>query len=201
MNIPQKLKKSLISLKKRDPENWRERYRLSSKRLLSSLFFFASAKTVYQKGNRLLSAIGYYYSLFHISKALLFLLPHYEIEQLKGLSHRKVLKMIENDFVQRKMLPAIFLVVLDYTKQIREAVNYNQDSWVSLYKVLKDNESNVIKCIEDGIVLFKELCKENLMTISTLIGDGIGDDWTDSYLSEEEENLVWQILGEHELTT
>lgn len=201
MDIPQKLKKSLVSFRKQNPENWRERYRLSSKRLLSSLFFFASAKIVYEKGNRLLSAIGYYYSLFHISKALLFLLPHYDIEQLKRISHGKVLNMIETDFVHRKMLPPKFLVVLDYTKQIREAVNYNQDSWVSLYRVLKDNESDVIKCIEDGIVLFKELCKENLMSISTLIGDGIGDDWTDSYLSEEEENLVWDILRKHNLTT
>lgn len=201
MAIPKKLEERLASLRKKDPENWRERYRLSAKRLLSSLFFFASAKAVYEKGNKLLSAIGFYYSLFHLSKALLFLLPHHSIEQLKGISHKKVSIFIETDFVHRKMLPVEFLVILDYTKQIREAANYNQDSWVSLYKVLKENEPAVMRCIENGMILFKELCKKDLLTISTLIGDGIGDDWTDSYLAEEEADLVWDILQKHALTT
>ena len=71
---------------------------------MSSLFFFVSAKRCYEEENKLLSAIGYYYSLFHISKALLFLLPNYSIDDVKGITHKKVSSLILTDFIQRKML-------------------------------------------------------------------------------------------------
>ena len=150
------------------------------------MFFLVSAKSANERGNKLLSAIGYYYSLFHLSKALLFLLPQYDVEQLQGISHKKVQNLVRADLVQRKLLPKNFTDIFENTKHIQEAVNYDQDSWVGLGNLLKKTEPEIMKCIEDGVRLFKEICDKELTFISTIIGDGIGDDWMDSYLSEEE---------------
>lgn len=199
--IPPKLLNSLRRFQRKCPEVWEKKYRLSTRRLMSSLFFFVSAKRCYEEENKLLSAIGYYYSLFHISKALLFLLPNYSIDDVKGITHKKVSSLVLTDFIQRKMLSPKFGVQLDYLRKIREAVNYGMDSWIGLYKVLGDEEPKLLSCVDEAISVFKEICKDNIRHISTIIGDGIGDDLMDSYLSRDEEQEVVRILSQHNLTT
>jgi len=199
--IPPKLLNSLRRFQRKCPEVWEKKYLLSTRRLMSSLFFFVSAKRCYEEENKLLSAIGYYYSLFHISKALLFLLPNYSIDDVKGITHKKVSSLVLTDFIQRKMLSPKFGVQLDYLRKIREAVNYGMDSWIGLYKVLGDEEPKLLSCVDEAISVFKEICKDNIRHISTIIGDGIGDDLMDSYLSRDEEQEVVRILSQHNLTT
>lgn len=199
--LPQRLRDSLNGFKKRNPEIWEDKYRIATERILSSIFFFVSAKRCYYEGNKLLSAIGYYYSLFHLSKALLFLLPKYAVDELKFISHKKVLNLVLTDFVQRKILSSRFFSILDYFHDIRVAVNYSMGSWISLYKILRDEEPKLLSCIDEGISVFKEICKDNIWLISTIIGDGIGDDWLDSYLSKNERDEVASILLKYDLTT
>jgi uncharacterized protein (UPF0332 family) len=199
--IPQHFLDSLNQFKKENAELWEEKYRIAAKRLLSSIFYFVSAKRCYERGNKLLSAIGYYYSIFHISKALLFLLPKYSIEDLKGIQHKKVLNLIMSDFIQTKILNSNYKKTLHYFKEAREAVNYRMESWVTLWKTLKDKEPQLLSCIEEAIFVFKEMCRDDLWHISTLIGDGIGDDWMDSYLSDDEAQEVVRFLSNHDLTT
>jgi uncharacterized protein (UPF0332 family) len=183
------------------PEEWEERWRISTKRLLSSMFFLVSAKNVYDNGNKLLSAIGYYYSLFHLSKALLFLLPKYSVEQLKGISHKEVLRLIKTEFVQTKILPKAFIEVFEYSKDVREAANYGQDTWIGLSKLLRENEPQIMECIGYGIRVLKKICDNEMSWVRSVIGDGIGDDWRDSYLSEEESEMLTKILLDYDLTT
>lgn len=199
--IPEEFVNQLDSFRKDDPKEWEEHYRLATKRLLSSMFFLVSAKSVYKQGNKLLSAIGYYYSLFHLSKALLFLLPHYNVKQLRGISHKEVLDKIRTEFVQRNILSKDYIETFRYTKKIREAANYGQDTWISLSRLLRENEAKIMRCIKDGSNVLKKICDKEITHIRSIIGDGIGDDWRDSYLSEEESELLTSILLEHDLTT
>ena len=199
--VPQDFLDTLQRFKKNHPEKWEEKYRTSARRVLSSLFFFASAKRCYKEENKLLSAIGYYYSLFHISKALLFLLPNYSIDKLKKISHKKVFNLIKSSFVQRKMLSPKFCEEFDYLRQIREVVNYEMGVWIGLYRTLKDEEPELLSCINEAISVFKEICQDNIGHISAIIGDGIGDDLMDSYLSKNEAEEVVRMLLQHGLTT
>jgi len=182
-------------------EEWEDHYRIAAKRLLSSMFFLVSAKSAYQNGNKLLSAIGYYYSLFHLSKALLFLLPEHSIDQLIGISHKEVLKLIKTEFVQKNLLPKKFIGIFDYTKKIREAANYGQDTWIGLSRLLRENEPKIMRCVRYGVRVFKEICGKEMSMVRAIIGDGIGDDWRDSYLSEKESEMLTEILLDHDLTT
>jgi uncharacterized protein (UPF0332 family) len=188
-------------LKKEKPDEWDRRWRISTKRLLSSLFFLVSAKDVYDHGNKLLSAIGYYYSLFHLSKALLFLLPKYSVQELKGISHKEVLRLIRTEFVQTRMLPKAFLDIFEYAKDIREAANYGQDTWIGLSELLEENALQIQKSVSYGIETFKQICGKEMSWVRALIGDGIGDDWMDSYLSAEESEILTRILLDHDLST
>jgi uncharacterized protein (UPF0332 family) len=192
---------SLNRFKKEHAQVWEEKYRVATKRLLSSIFYFVSAKRCYQRENRLLSAIGYYYSIFHMSKALLFLHPKYSEEDLKGIPHRKVFNLIKSDFIQTKMLSRKYGETLYYFRKVREGVSYGMDRWITLGETLEDGEPKLLSCIEEAISLFKEICNEEIGHISAIIGDGIGDDWMDSYLSEDESQEVIEFLLKHNLTT
>jgi uncharacterized protein (UPF0332 family) len=109
-----------------------------------------------------LSAIGYYYSLFHLSKALLFPLPKYPVEQLKGIPHKEVLRLIKTEFVQTKILPKAFTEIFEYTKDIREAANYGQDTWIGLSKLLRQNEPQIMECVGYGIQVLKKICDKEI---------------------------------------
>jgi uncharacterized protein (UPF0332 family) len=201
VNLGKEFVAELNRLRNEEPEEWEKRWRISTKRLLSSMFFLVSARNVYHNGNKLLPAIGYYYSLFHLSKALLFLLPKYSREQLKGIPHREVLRFIKADFVQTEILPEAFTEIFEYTKDVREAANYGQDTWIGLSKLLEENEPRIMECIGYGIQVLKEICNKEMLSVQSLIGDGIGDDWRDSYLSEEESEMLTRILLDYNLTT
>lgn len=91
--------------------------------------------------------------------------------------------------------------MFDYFKQVREAVNYRMGSWIALSKTLRNEERELLSCIEEGISIFKEICSDKMWHIMTIIGDGIGDDWMDSYLSDDEAQEVADFLHKHNLTT
>jgi len=187
--------------KKEKPEEWQKKYREATHRVLSSVFFYISARNCCNRKNNLMAAIGYYYALFHMSKALLFLLPKYSIENLKGMYHSTVLKKMQTEFIQRNMLDTDFTNTMDELKDIREAANYSMGVWISLNKILKKQEPKIQSCMADAISLFKGICEESIGNVMALIGDGIGDDWMDSYLSGEEAQEVVNFLIEHNLTT
>jgi len=200
LKIPKNFLDSLRKYKKSNPESWEEKYRLATNRLLSSVFFFFSAKSCLINENKLLSAIGYYYSLFHLSKALLFLDPQFEISDVRGISHKKVFNLISSQFVQKKILSQKFEITLDYFKKIREEANYKMGRWYSLFETLENEEHELRACIEEGIGLFKKICKEEISLIRAIIGDGIGDDWMISYLSENEKESVIDFFLKKNLT-
>ena len=190
----------LYCYKKNHPKEWEKKYRIATHRVLSSAFFYISGKTTFKNNNKM-TAIAYYYALYHLSKGLLILLPKYSVESLRNMNHTKTSNSMQSDFVQRKMLSEDFVLTLDYLKQIREQANYSMGSWIELHEILEKQEPKVKKWICKGLGLLKEICADELSNIMALIGDGIGDDWMDSYISREEERAVIDFLLENRITT
>jgi hypothetical protein len=48
---------------------------------------------------------------------------------------------------------------------------------------------------------FEENMRQRDSWVRSLICDGIGDDWGDSYLSDEESEMLTKILLDYDLTT
>lgn len=142
--LPQNFMDSLRQYKKENCEKWGEKYRRSTERLLSSFLFFVSAKSSYKVENLLLTVISYYYSLYHLSKALLLLLPKYDLDDVRGFNHKKTLSVIKTDFIQRKILSEDFGEMLNLLKKTRELANYSMSRSYDLYEILKDIESEMI---------------------------------------------------------
>jgi len=199
------LLQSLSAVKEQNTSLWTKKYQWATKRLLSSVFFFVSSKNALLRGNKMLPPIGYYYSIFHMSKSLLFLHPKYSVEELKNLDHKIILNLVKTEFIYRKVLSNEFLESFESTKRLRECVNYDMNSLMArglaLPKILKETEKKVFPSLEEGIEVFKILCGEDLWHVCTLIGDGIGDDWMDSCLSSEEQQDVGDLLLKYDLTT
>lgn len=73
--------------------------------------------------------------------------------------------------------------------------------WYDLAKTLENEETELMSCLEEGIALFKKICKKEMGTIRAIIGDGIGDDWMISYLSDDEKEEVIDFFLKKNLTT
>jgi hypothetical protein len=64
----------LLAAVKANPEEWNHRIRQCGRRIISAVTFRETARSTHEKtGTVLLSVIGYYYSVFHISIATLYL--------------------------------------------------------------------------------------------------------------------------------
>jgi uncharacterized protein (UPF0332 family) len=200
-----KLKQHFIDdlrhFKNKNSEEWKTKYRKATHRVLSSVFFYVSGKTCFDRKNNLMAAIAFYYSLYYMTKALLFLLPTYSVDALREVNHSKLLKLMKAEFVNKKLLNEDFVVEMDYLKQVREKANYSMGSWFSLNEILEKEELKVKACLSEAISLLKEIVGDDVSNIMSLIGDGIGDDWMDSYISKEEERAVVDFFLENQLTT
>ena len=199
--LPQAFNDNLKRFKKSHPKEWEEKYRKATQRTMSSAFFYISGQACYERQNKLMVPIAYYYSLYHMSKALLVLLPKYSMDDLRQMSHTKTIHLVKAEFVDRKMLDEDFVGTLEYFKSLREGANYSMGTWISLDEDLKKQAPKVKKCLCKGIELLKDICSEEISNIMSLIGDGIGDDWIDSYLSKEEEQAVVNFFLENNITT
>ncbi len=77
----------------------------------------------------ILPPIGYYYSLFHIGVAMLYLDYKTETKEIKHtkekpLTHRKIIGLMNRKLVSRKFISKEFLDLLSRMKQLREQINY-----------------------------------------------------------------------------
>ena len=155
--IPQSFTDNLKHFKKTNPEKWEEKYRKATHRTMSSVFFYISGQTCYERQNKLMVPIAYYYALYHMSKALLALLPKYSMDDLRQMNHAKTIALVKAEFVDRKMLDEDFIAIIEYFKELRETANYSMGTWVSLDEDLKKQAPKVKKCLCSGIELLKEM--------------------------------------------
>jgi len=187
--------------RKNNPDLWTDKLWISAKRVLSSMIFYISGNSALESKNYLLPPIAYYYSLFHLSKALLFILPTRDLEKDKGIPHKRVVNLIDSEFIQRKLLDEDYLEEVKYYLELRESVNYSVDGWANLDSSLIDNQSSLSNQIKNGIDLYRVLCLDDLHYPRSVIGDGIGDDICATYLSKKEQKDLWNLAMDLDITT
>lgn len=187
-----------------------------AKHLLSSIIFRENSQATNEKtGSILLPAIGFYYSLYHLGVALLWLDYSLKETDLAMMHHSQLKKLLKSKLIDRKILNIHFLNVLEWLQEIREETNYAQriflydEEGYNYHKELFiDNELYRITGIvfEEAIYLIKKIIEnsdkifEFEMNLKTYIGDSKGDNVLITYLSEDDKKRVWKYLIENNLT-
>ena len=112
-----------------------------------SLFF--SSKHSLEEGNRVLSSIGQYYSIFHIGYALVSLNFSFKDSNLKRINHSQLKNLLKN-LVDRDIISVDFLNLYLDLKNVREYFNYlNVESGQDKFMVLRRGHLTHSKCFGD----------------------------------------------------
>mgnify|MGYP001593183545 CR=1 FL=1 len=200
---------------RKDPEGWGKRSRGAARRVLSAVCFRETAESTFQKtGSALLPTVGFYYALFHMGIAALYLEHRTRPAELRMMRHGRLHKLLDLRLLQTGNLAQSYLDLLKRLQVAREYSNYvlggkmldDADLPISrhdaqdLYGQTGAEFVHVIDFIRavstqlDGI-----LCP--LDGIAVTIGDDIGDDVYQIYLSPDDEERVTEYLVERRLTT
>jgi uncharacterized protein (UPF0332 family) len=184
-----------------EDECW-ERAEKSAKHILSAVAFKESSSVSFKKtGSVLLPPIGYYYSFFHMAVALCWLDPRIEKEKLEKLRHTTLQNLILDNFVNQNILSSSFTNVMQELKEEREWLNYTFGEFdYDFFENVKNNErltsTEFTKCFE----VINEICDlliskfDIKQRIKTYIADSKGDDFVQTYLSEDEQNAVMNYM-------
>ena len=124
--MKQKTSDKFISIYKEftEDECW-ERAEKSAKHLLSSIAFKESSTKYTEKTKSvLLSPIGYYYSIFHMSLSLCWLNPEITKAQLTRIKHSSLQNLINEKFVNQTLLEKSYADLMINLKEEREWLNY-----------------------------------------------------------------------------
>ena len=109
-----------------DSEEWRERSEICSKRVLTAICFHEQSNRVFTlTESRIFPNIGYYYALFHMSVAILAIDYSTELKNLRKISHKNLINLIEDKLIQRSIIPFEYLELLYELKGLREDTNYS----------------------------------------------------------------------------
>ncbi len=205
---PKRLKLNYISkLKKNIQENdndWESRVTLSSKSFLNAMCFRVVAESNIEKQTNLIfPPIGLYYSVFHLSIAMLYLEHNTDINKLKNIHHGTLLKLVKNSLIQKKLISSDYESYFKDLQALREFCNYkfgyrkNLDEEVVIKNKLTD------KAFDEGIIFIRQILEETgfLFRFQVGIGDGFGDDILDTYLSKEDKEQVLEQISWVGLTT
>ena len=206
--MDQKYKDCLIHSVKNDDlyndlDEWWERSEICSRRILTAICFREQSNRVFAlTESRIFPNIGYYYALFHMSVAILAIDYSTEIKNLKRISHKNLINLIEDKLVKRSLIPIDYLELLWELKGLREDTSY---SFKTNFKT-EIYYRKLGKLFNVAISFIKEVSNviENrftlLLRIRTDIGDGFGDDVLQAFLSDEDQDRIWKYLVKKELT-
>lgn len=192
-------------------DEWWKRTTKCAKHLLTGICFRESSKMVSTKtGNAIFPPIGFYYSLFHVGVAMLFMEHCTSISELKHLRHNKLRNLIQKNLIEQNLLDSSYLKLLIKLTTLREYANYSfGERYVKYdYKNMIDdlyhqtgNELDL--AIKFILEVENNICRVLgfIMPIKTAIGDEFGDDLKRAYLSSDDEEKVNEYLLAKNLTT
>ncbi len=194
-----------------DESEWWQRTTKSAKHILTAVCFRETSQSTSEKtGSAIFSPIGYYYSLFHMGVAMLFLEHRTTRQELRRIRHKNLQALIQGRLVNTKLLPIEYLEVLRELQQLREYANYVFGERVTRYEY-KDMISSLYRktgnefdyALEFILRVEAEICNVLgfVAPIQVEIGDGFGDDLIRAYLSPDDEAKVKEYLLEKDLTT
>jgi|GEM_PF-1301064 len=199
------------NLRAEDSDKWFDRYPKSAHHLLAAICFRENSQSIWEETKTiLLPPIGFYYSIFHLSMALLFLDYQTDTDELKRIKHGTLEKFINQRLIQKQLLSNAYLDEFQRLQDIREYANYNFGSKVPKYEYLQiadDFYATTGECFDKVIDLVHPIQRKIdtfysvHMSIQAAIGDGFGDDLMRMYLPKAAEEKVIAYLLLKNLTT
>lgn len=200
--------KKIIKKQAADEDEWWDRSEIAAKRILTAICYRESSNIIYQSNKSVaLPSIGYYYSIFHLSIALLALDYTTKLSDLHHIKHKDLINLINSKLIQRNLLPFHFHELFLDLKDLREYVNYEFDSLYYNKSQLDDFYCRTGEAFDSAIKLINEI-HEAILDLNPIlyyiqgnIGDHFGDDILLNFLSEIDMKSVEDYLLKHDLTT
>jgi len=202
------LQHSLITDNQND---WWQRTTKSAKHILTAVCFRETSQSTNEKtGSAIFSPIGFYYSLFHMGVAMLYMEYTTSRSELRHIRHINLQTLIQVRLVNTSLLPQEYPDLLRELQQLREYANYVFGERVAKYEykevipeLYKKTGNEFDHALDFILQIEDEICKAlgYIAPIQIAIGDGFGDDLIRSYLSSDDEAKVKEYFLEKDLTT
>lgn len=201
---------ALLAAVKANAEDWEFRVRQCGRRILTAVTFRENSRSTCEKtGSTLLPVIGYYYSIFHISVAVLYFEHTTTCEDLEHLKHSTLRNLVQERLVNQHLLSRDVLKLHATLLELRETANYafggkappdKIQYWERVPKLYDETKPVFEECIttiqDHGEVVDEGLGRSR--ALGTWIDDGIGNDTSSNYLSRSDAELVSKFLQEHQ---
>jgi len=201
-NLPQSFTDKVRQISKQDSNDWDYRTTQCAKSILTAVCFRETAIASAESTDSMIyQPIGLYYSMFHMSLAMLWINPRVRKIQLTEIHHNTLINLVKSNLVDARLLKPSFESLLTSLKKLRESCNYQfgyqEDLNIVLVDAIEKTESEFDMAIE-YIHQVLDVSK-SLFRVQVEIGDGFGHDILDSYLSKEHKENVIHYLATHGL--
>jgi hypothetical protein len=201
---------ALLAAVKTNEDEWELRVRQCGRRILTAVTFRESARSTCEKmGSTLLPVIGYYYSLFHVSVAVLYFEHTTKCQELEHLKHGTLRHLVQDRLVNPHLLSRDIMKLHAILLDLRETANYSFGGkappdlvqyWERVPKLYDETAPVFEECIAT-IHALSEVVDKGLgksRALGTWIDDGIGNDTSSNYLSRSDAQLVSKFLEDHQ---
>jgi len=150
--------------------------------------------------------------MFHMGLAMLCMEHTTPLANLKRMRHTRLQTLLQAKLIDTKLIPATFLNLLEGLQKVREYANYVFGGKMATdFENLKQDVAGYYQetggAFDSAFEFINLVCllvqdQENVgIRIQTTIGDSIGDDLFDTYLSKLDEKRVEAYLLSRGLTT
>ena len=190
---------------------WWQRTAKCAKHLLTGICFRETSQSIaFKTGSAIFSPIGFYYSLFHVGVAMLYMEHTTSRAELRRIHHSNLQNLIKDRLVGTNLLSPYYLELLRELQGLREYANYVFGERVAKYEyksmvpeLYSKTGGEFDHALDFILQVEREVCKRLGFSapIQTAIGDGFGDDLMRAYLSSDDEAKVNEYLLEKNLTT
>jgi uncharacterized protein (UPF0332 family) len=174
----------------------------SAKHLLSSIAFKECSTKYYKSSDSvLLSPIGYYYSIFHMSMTLCWLNPEIEESKLSKIRHSTLQNFVKSNFVNQGLLSESYTNLMQELKEEREWLNYTFGEYqYDFFENAEEKEKLLNNEFKQSVLLMDDICcllkpKFDIkQRIKTYIADSKGEDLLQTYLSNSVQDIVTNTI-------
>lgn len=95
-----------------------------ARRILTAICFRESSEISFVRARTMIMpAIGFYYSLFHMGTAMLYLEHSTAMKNFRNIGHRRLKNLIESKLVKRKLIDHEFLSVLERFQSMKGLID------------------------------------------------------------------------------
>lgn len=213
--MKQAYRDKLRSQVRKRPDEWDRRARQAARRLLSAVCFRETAESALRKTqSALLPPIGFYYCLYHAVIAALYVDCRTDPSVLARARHKAVVARLTSNLVKPELVDPHVAELLQELRAFREYANYTVGGKLAgdrqylnaigdsarFYEATGRAMSqllNFIRAVSDAARANSSIFERIMVTI----GDDIGEDVFQMYLSKADEQRVVAYLLAEKLTT